>query len=229
MQFMALTVKSLLEAKMAVQMSITQGLAELKLLDKRIVKLIGKSDDRYNNEAPCFAFVDLMTKTKPVDMERFKKEALANYHSLFDLMRRRDTIKRAIILANATTQVKIGTWSGTVAEAIEQKASIKYKETLIKSMKRQVEEVTSRFRTETSELQGRLDRLLSSEMGKDVKTNPETVDALSRSFTENNKIALVDPLDSSKLIATLEEEVDGFATNVDWVLSEINGKTMITV
>ena len=125
--------------------------------------------------------------------------------------------------------MKIGSWSGTVAEAIEQKSSIKYKETLIKSMKRQVEEVMSRFRTETSELQGRLDRLLSSEMGKDVKTNPETVDALSRSFTENNKIAIVDPLDTSKLIATLEEEVEGFATNVDWVLSEINGKTMITV
>ena len=66
-------------------------------------------------------------------------------------------------------------------------------------------------------------------MGKDVKTNPETVDALSRSFTENNKIAIIDPLDTSKLIATLEEEVEGFATNVDWVLSEINGKTMITV
>lgn len=212
---------------MAVQMSITQGLAELKLLDKRIVKLVGISDSRYTSEG--FACIDLMTKTKPVDMERFKKEALANYQSLNDLMKRRDTIKRAIILANATTQVKIGSWSGTVAEAIEQKSSIKYKETLIKSMKRQVEEVMSRFRTETSELQGRLDRLLSSEMGKDVKTNPETVDALSRSFTENNKIAIVDPLDTSKLIATLEEEVEGFATNVDWVLSEINGKTMITV
>ena len=212
---------------MAVQMSITQGLAELKLLDKRIVKLVGTSDSRYTSEG--FACIDLMTKTKPVDMERFKKEALANYQSLNDLMKRRDTIKRAIILANATTQVKIGSWSGTVAEAIEQKSSIKYKETLIKSMERQVEEVMSRFRTETSELQGRLDRLLSSEMGKDVKTNPETVDALSRSFTENNKIAIVDPLDTSKLIATLEEEVEGFATNVDWVLSEINGKTMITV
>ena len=214
---------------MAVQMSITQGLAELKLLDKRIVKLVGTSDGRYTTEGPCFAFVDLMTKTKPIDIERFKKEALANYQSFNDLLKRRDTIKRAIILANASTQVKIGAWTGTVAEAIEQKSSIKYRATLLASMKRQVEEVMSRLQTETSELQGRLDRLLSSEMGKDVKTNPETVDALSRSFTENNKIAMVDPLDSSKLIAHLEEEVDGFATNVDWVLSEINGKTIITV
>jgi hypothetical protein len=214
---------------MATQMSITQGLAELKLLDKRIVKLVGKSDDRYNNEAPCFAFVDLMTKTKPVDTERFKKEALANYQSLSDLIKRRDAIKRAIIMANSSTQVKIGTWTGSVAEAIEQKTSIKYRETLIKSMKRQVEEVMKRLQDEKSEIQGRLDRLLSSEMGKDVKTNPDTVDALTRSFMENNKVQLIDPLDSSKLIATLEEEVEGFATNVDWVLSEINGKTMITV
>ena len=116
-----------------------------------------------------------------------------------------------------------------MAEAIEQKTSIKYRETLIKSMKRQVEEVMKRLQDEKSELQGRLDRLLSSEMGKDVKTNPDTVDALTRSFTENNKVQLIDPLDSSKLIATLEEEVESFSTNVDWVLSEINGKTMITV
>ena len=212
---------------MATQMSITQGLAELKLLDKRITR-VGGSENKYE-VTDCFAFIDVATKTKPVDVERIKREALANYQSFNDLLKRRDAIKRAIIMANASTQVKIGTWTGTIAEAIEQKSSIKYKNTLLACMKKQVQEVTRRFQEETSELQGRLDRLLSSEMGKDVKTNPETVDALTRSFTENNKVQLIDPLDSAKLIDSLEEEVEGFATNVDWVLSEINGKTMITV
>ena len=209
-------------------MSITQGLAELKLLDKRINKLVGV--ERCNDvQIPCFIFVNISTKTKPIDADRFKKEVLANYQSLNDLLKRRNTIKRAIILANATTQVKIGTWTGTVAEAIEQKSSIKYKQTLLFCMKKQMEDVNARLTEGKAELENRLDRLLSSEMGKDVKTNPETVTALTKSFNENNRVVLIDPLDAAKLISQMEDEVESFATNVDWVLSEMNGKTMIAV
>jgi len=209
-------------------MSITQGLSELKLLDKRINKLVGA--ERYNEvQTPCFSFIDVSTKTKPIDADRLKKEAMANYQSLNDLLKRRDTIKRAIILANSTTQVKIGNWTGTVAEAIEQKSSIKYKQTLLFCMKKRMEDVNTRLTEEKAELEQRLDRLLSSEMGKDVKTNPETVSALTKSFNESNKVVLVDPLDAAKLISQMEDEVENFATNVDWVLSETNGKTIITV
>jgi hypothetical protein len=39
----------------------------------------------------------------------------------------------------------------------------------------------------------------------------------------------VDPLDLSARVATLEEELDAFETNVDWVLSEANAVTKIQV
>jgi hypothetical protein len=132
-------------------------------------------------------------------------------------------------MKNATTSVRIGTWEGTVAEAIEQKSSMAYKRTLLYNMKKQVADVTERLKTEQKTISERLDRLLASEMGKDMKTNPETVSLLSASFEANNKITLLDPLDSGKVITALDEEIETFTTNVDWVLSEANSKTLITV
>jgi hypothetical protein len=220
---------------MATKISITQGLAELKLLDKRIKKLASGSTQpksrHYSDaeEAQCFRFVDVKTKTHAVDQEALKQSAEANYQSFNDLVKRHNTIKRAIIQSNATTNVSIGNWTGTVAEAIEHKASIAYKEMLVASMKKQRMQATARLEEAQDEVTKRLDTLLSSEMGKDVRTNPETINTLTTGFLENNKVSLVDPLQSHNLINALEAEVEAFKTNVDWVLAETNGKTLITV
>lgn len=198
-------------------MSITQGLAELKLLQKRINKgLDGAS------------WMALNTKTKKVDEEALKKRATSEYQSFMDLVKRRDSIKRAIVLANANTNVVIGKkWTGTVAEAIEHKTSLAFKKLLLEKMKETILDVEREHTNAVEETTSRLDRLLSSELGKDVKTNPETIASLTASFQESNKVVVLDPLDLRSKARDLEEEIDAFETNVDWVLSEINSKTMI--
>lgn len=199
-------------------MSITQALAELKLLDKRLSKQIDN-----------ITWADVSTVSKPVDAEKLKAKTQAEFQSYMDLVKRRDTIKRAIVLSNASTRVKIASWEGTVAEAIEHKKSIQYKQNLLEVMKTQLLQAKAEFESQKSAVDMRLERLLQSELGKDVKTNPETITALSNSFRGNNKVELIDPLDLSAKISTLENEVDAFETNVDWVLSEANGRTMISV
>jgi predicted RNA-binding protein with EMAP domain len=173
------------------------------------------------------------TKTNKVDEADLKKTAQSEYQSYMDLVKRRDTIKRAIVLSNAQTQVTIGTgpkkWVGTVAEAIEHKSSLTYKKNLLEKMTRNINTVTREYLDAIDALEKRLDGLLTSELGKDVKTNPETITALRASFMETNKVEIVDPMDLKKMAKELEEEIDAFETNVDWVLSEANGKTMITV
>ncbi len=198
--------------------SITQGLAELKLLDKRI-----------NSHLKHLKWVDVSTESNRVDVEKLKSRSEAEYQSYMDLVKRRDSIKRAIVLANATTKVKIGNWEGTIAEAIEHKHSIAYKQNLLDSMKTQLTETRKNYENVKSQLDSRLERLLQSELGKDVKTNPDTLAALTNTFRANNKVDFVDPLDLATKIAELEEEVTNFETNVDWVLSEANGKTTIEV
>ncbi len=203
---------------MAQQMSITQALAELKLLDKRINKALDN-----------VTWADVKTKSRPVDTEKFAKTVRSEYQSFTDLVKRRDTIKRAVVQANATTRVKIGTWQGTVAEAIEYKTSIFYKKRLLDIMRSQLLRAKEDFKNQQEAVDGRLEKLLHSELGKDVKTSPETITALTNTFRENNKVELVDPLDLAMRTLALEEEIEEFETNVDWVLSETNGKTMITI
>jgi hypothetical protein len=204
-------------------MSITQGLAELKLLDKRINKCLGYTVN----------WAQLRSKINKVDEVELKKTAQSEYQSYMDLVKRRDTIKRAIVLSNAQTQVTIGTgpkkWSGTVAEAIEHKSSLTYKKNLLEKMIRNIHHIDEEYKGAMEALEKRLDGLLTSELGKDVKTNPETITALRASFMETNKVELVDPMDLKKIAKELEEEIDAFETNVDWVLSESNGKTMISL
>jgi hypothetical protein len=203
-------------------MSVTQGLAELKLLDKRINKGLGYIE-----------WAQVRTKTNKVDEIELKKTAESEYRSYMDLVERRDTIKRAIVLSNAQTEVTIGnssnSWSGTVAEAIEHKNSLIYKKNLLEKIKQNIKSVKEDYRNAIDNVTARIDTLMTSELGKDIKTNPETVTALMLGFKESNKVELIDPLDLSTMARKLEDEIDSFESNVDWVLSEANGKTMIEV
>lgn len=199
-------------------LSVTQGLAELKLLDKRL-----------SNHLNNMSWVQVATLKKPVDAERLKSRASAEYQSYLDIVKRRDSIKRAIVLSNATTRVKIGSWESTVAEAIEHKSSMQYERRLLDSMKSQLQEQRRQYEEENSQVDSRLERLLTSELGKDVKTNPETITALTTSFRASNKVELHDPLDLAAKIGELESQLEQFETNVDWVLSEANGKTQIQI
>lgn len=198
--------------------SITQGLAELKLLDKRL-----------RTHLSHMRWVDVSTAANHVDKEKLKTTASAEYQSYMDLVKRRDSIKRSIVLSNARTKVKIGNWEGTVAEAIEHKSALSYKRELLETMVQHLQEKRRVQEDAQEQLDTRLERLLQSELGKDVKTNPETLNSLTNSFRASNKVELVDPLDLASKISALEEEISSFETNVDWVLSETNGKTQITV
>lgn len=200
-------------------MSVTQALPELKLLDKRLEKVTETIQ----------GWCRVSHNGAPVDKDKHKKETEANLQSFMDLLKRRDAIKRAIILSNAKTPVKIGSFEGTVAEAIEYKYSIRVKRDLLSNMKETLQAKRLEYEQQKANVDSRLERLLQSELGKDVKTNPETITALTNSFRENNKVELVDPLDLAARISSLEEELDSFETNVDWVLSQANATTFIEV
>lgn len=217
---------------MSQRMSVTQGLAELKLLDKRIRKLTQKESAAYEDyTAPSHQprWLAVRTKSSPVDAEKLKKEAQADWQSFMDLVERRDRIKKAIVLSNATTRVRIGAWEGSVAEAIEHKASIVYKKQMLDMAKAELMAAATEYKEKQAEVQARLDRLLQSELSKDVRTNPETLQTITTSFLENNKVELVDPLDLKEKVKRLEQEVEEFETNVDWTLSQANGTALIEV
>ena len=199
------------------QMSIAQALVELKLLKSRI----GKCE---NTE-----FIGVKTKTKTIDVAEFSKTAKATLQSFKDMLNRYNTIRSRVVVSNATTRVTVAGTEYTVAEAVERKRSIEMEKDMLNALRSQFKRATNDVESHQKTQQERLDKLLLQELGKDSKTNVEVVDALTETFLKNNKADLIDPLGLQEVINAMDKSIQDFETNVDWVLSESNGRTTITV
>lgn len=199
-------------------MSITQALAELKLLRKRFESCLEDAQ-----------FVTLKTKTRQVDAAAFGVAARASYQSYRDLLSRYNRIKAAIVASNATARVTVAGREYTIAEAVERKRTIATERECLRKMQTQWQETQSDYEAHQKEQQLRVDRLMMQELGKDKQTNVEVAKSLQEAFLESNKAEVVDPLKLEGLIREFKKELEEFETNVDWVLSESNGRTSVTV
>lgn len=203
-------------------MSIQRGLSELKLLDKRIA-----------NAMQGAKLIGVRIGEKPVtgfkDDEEFQKQALSKLESITDLIKRREAIKGAIVVANATTYVKVGSENMTIATAIERKSSIRYTENLLQLVRGQYSTQLVDYMRKDDSFKANLDRHLETLYGKEGKAKGlENRDAL-KPFLDMNEPHLVDPLNLKQVIDNLQEQIDVFTSEVDLSLSEINVKTEIEI
>ena len=94
------------------KMTIHRALAELKTIDSRIEKAISETrfcrSNKHSNE-----------KINGKSIDDYIAETKSAYESINDLIRRRNAMKRAVVLSNAITNVTVGDEVMTVAEAIE--------------------------------------------------------------------------------------------------------------
>lgn len=83
------------------KMTVHKALCELKTLDARIQKSIQQG---------TFVFANKHSNNKVagVSINTYSEEIRAAYQSAKDLIARRDAIKRAVTLSNATVKVTIG-------------------------------------------------------------------------------------------------------------------------
>ena len=154
------------------------------------------------------------------------------YDKASSLITRRNAIKRAVVLSNAQTTVKIGEREYTVAEAIEMKNhGIEYDELLLAELKDQYLGSKAILLKENGQsLSDRADKFVVDMYGtKDVKVNPDDVEKARKSFIESNTYDLIDPLDMQKKIEELETRISEFKAEVDAALSVSNAITEITV
>ncbi|WP_127531348.1 hypothetical protein [Paenibacillus kobensis] len=202
--------------------SITRGLAELKTLDARIKKAIQDT-----------SFIGMSTGKKPIvgykDNHEYENKVKSNNQSIEDLIRRRNIIKTSIVQSNAETMVTIGRQSMTVAEAIERKASIVYEQTLLQKMTSDYANALRKYEAEDEKVKGRLDELIKTTFGTDKKPAADQYESTSKPFLEQNEPKLIDPLHLKNAIDKLQDEIDEFLTNVDFILSESNSITRIDI
>lgn len=198
--------------------SVTQALAEIKLLRRRIDNCLADA-----------TFTTMKTKKSLMDADRFAVQSRAAYQSYTDLLARYNKLKSAIVVSNAVTRVTVAGKEYTVAEAVERKRSIEYDKRLLEVLKAQHLTVQQEYKDHTAAEQMRVERLISSELSKDSRTSVDVVKALTDTFLAENKAEILDPLRLDELIPTMTREIEDFETTVDWILSEANGRTMVTI
>jgi len=198
--------------------SVTRALVELKTLDNRINKIIGTT-----------TFITFKTKNKNYNYseEEFKKSVLSDYQSLNDLIERRQQLKNAIVLSNAKTEVEIAGKRMTVSQAIEFKNTIAYKMALLDSLKRQRQHVTIESETHRMRVQQKIDENVRIICGKDSKPDAQVIQTVAEGIAKGDPIDVFDPLVLDKVIKDLEDTIQDFNANVDFVLSESNALTML--
>lgn len=205
------------------KMLVTQALNELKTLDARISRAI-------RNAAFIASAKTSDTKVSiGTTKENFIKEAKASYASVEDLIKRRETIKSAVIESNAKTMIDICGEEISVAKAIDMKDSIIYKKQLLAQMVNQRDKAKSNMVSQNITMESKIDQLVSTAFGKESKQNikPEDYDSIAVPYRTSNEYSLVDPLELDKKIEELERYIEDFEANIDSKLQVSNCITYI--
>lgn len=206
------------------KMTIHKALCELKILDSRINNAI--SSTRF-----CLANKHSNEKVNGVTVEEYQETMKASYNKASDLIRRREAIKRAVVLSNAKTIVKIGGKEYTVAEAIEMNNhGIDLKLQLKNAMKKQYDSAMTTIISKNSVVDDKATEYVVGLFGqKESKTANEEYEKARKSYIEANTMELIDPVNILEKIEALEVEIADFTTEVDSALSVSNALTEITV
>lgn len=207
-------------------MNVHKALCELKTLDKRIT-------DGMNAVSFVFANKHSNTKVLGQDIKDVRENIKEAYQSVNDLMRRRDAIKRAVVLSNAKTTVTVAGVEYTVAEAIEMKNhGIALKQNLLRKMTRDLEMARmAADRNNGDALERRADENIKSLYGAtDMKGGvSEEVQKARAEFIKAQTMELVDPIGINEECKRLTAEINDFMVDVDSQLSVSNATTAIKV
>lgn len=205
------------------KMTIHRALSELKLIDSKIEKQIAEI-------VPTGIFQKGKLINGFMQEKDFEEAAKSKYQSVTDLIGRKNAIKSAIVQANGVTQVTVGEKQMTIADAINFKAVVKFKKQLVARLKQLHQGAVANLNTNNEIVEQNVQNLLAAALGKDsVKADAKDVDSIRKPFLEANEFHLFDPLEVTKKVEAMEQEVGNFEMEVDAALSEINAVTFIEV
>jgi hypothetical protein len=205
------------------KMTLHRGLSELKLIDSKIEKQIQEID-------PVGIFQKDKLVNNFIKKEDFEAAAKSKFDSINSLIKRKQKIKSAIVLANAQTRLKIGEKEMSIADAITYKTLIVCKKKLIVALQAKLQSSLSVLNKNNELVQKNIQAILEATFGKEnVKVASTDMDNVRKPYVEANEFHLLDPLEVTKKLESLQTEISNFESEVDSTLSEVNATTFITV
>jgi len=199
--------------------TVTKGLVDLKTLDKRINRNI---DDGTFISAKKITSEDTIDGVSKKEADKTIK---SSQQTVMDLIKRRNSIKQAIVVSNATNKVTVGNETFTVAEAIERKNTIMYEKSLLRTMKEQYSDAHNMVEVRNGKLDNEMNAILARMSDSE---GPVATDFIAN-YKKDNGYEIFDPILLIKHIAKLEESIENFEADVDIALTLANSTTTITI
>ena len=204
-------------------MTIHRALSELKLIDAKIEKQIAEI-------MPTGVYQAGKLINGFVAQAEFERNAKSRFDSVNALIARKIAIKSAIVAANGVTKVTVAGKEMTIADAINFKAVIGLKESLIESLKTKHRQAVGGLQKANEQVQGNVQKILEATFGKEnVKVTESDVEAVRKPYLSANEFHLFDPLKVDSVVEKMEAEISAFEAEVDAVLSEINAVALIEI
>ncbi len=206
-----------------VAMTVTDALAELTLLEKRIESARAALDNHTLITVIEVGKVPTGFKSR----NEYSTQARAALQKVDALITRRRVIKRVIVLSNAATMVTVAGEEMTVAEAIEMKNFILYYEGVLNTTLLAYNRARQEHKIAEQKVKERLDKLATEVLGKNASS--EKYNSLADSFLAREGVELLDPTNLAEEIERRQTFFDDFKSTADRVLSISNAPTMVDV
>lgn len=207
--------------------SVTRALVELKRLDERISKAIGSGlfvsrtigRDTYKK---AVGTSDSVTAVE--------QKIQASFDRVSSLISNREKVKSALVLSNATTRVKVLNRDMTVAEAIELKSTVATRNALLAAMRGQLALERTQVERAAAQLDAEIETSVNALYGTDrTKIDADMIKSVGDVKRSQKEVALLDPAKIESKIELLEADILNLTSELDFVLSESNARTEITV
>lgn len=205
-------------------MNVHKALSELKVIDDRIRDAINQN------------FVDVKKHSadniRGMSVQQVTEYMISAYQKANDLITRRNAIKRAVVLSNATTKVTIAGKEYTIAEAIDMKNhGLDGLRELRDRLSLQFRNCSMKADRDNEQLENiRADAYIKDTFGNtDMSKAGDDAKKARKDFVTAQTVELVDPLGVLKKIEELDERINAFMVEVDSALSVSNATTEITI
>jgi len=208
-------------------MSITRALVELKRLNDRIETAIqsGKFVSRTVGKGIYKKVVG--SNDTP---DQMKNKIQASFDTVDSLIANRQRIKSAIVMSNAVTTVVVSGQILSVAEAIEMKSTVAFRNLYLHTLRSQQVSETKAIEAANATLDASIEAMITTICGAEKsKIDVTTLATISEPQKEQKEAAILDPSKIEDRIAKLTEEISVLSSELDFTLSESNARTIITV
>lgn len=208
------------------KMTVHKALAELKIIDDRIQKAL-------ENSTFITVRKKVDTKINGVPVDEFVGKMKSDYQKVKDLINRRNAMKRAVVLSNATTEVEVAGKKYTVAEAIDMKnhGMDNMRKFLLEMTHHHMEVMRIVDDNSGESMEDKANmfvrQMLATQGSSIENAGVAQVQELHDAFIKNNEVEIVDPNDISHKMEEIDKFIDDFNTELDAALSVSNALTTI--